>query len=71
MSKCIFFRLDNDFTVCTQLEFETEHDWLIKGIDMMILTILLDYNHFEKSFIEDQEVGKQIYCFRQFKEHVL
>lgn len=26
MSKCIFFRLDNDFTVCTQLEFETEHD---------------------------------------------
>lgn len=37
----------------------------------MILTILLDYNHFEKSFIEDQEVGKQIYCFRQFKEHVL
>jgi hypothetical protein len=26
MSKCIFLPLDNDFTVCTQIELETEHD---------------------------------------------
>ena len=26
MSKCIFFQLDNALTVCTQIEFELEHD---------------------------------------------
>lgn len=26
VSKCIFFSLDDDLTVCTQIELETEHD---------------------------------------------
>ncbi len=26
VSKCIFLQLDNEFTVCTQIELETEHD---------------------------------------------